>query len=187
MTRFFGKKITKRKIIVALLIILLNATSAFGEPKGYSEYKIKAGYIYNFARFIKWPGESFKDHPSSFLLCLLEDDPFGNQFKRVEGKRITGKELTVKRLSSQDNLKQCQILFIPTSKRKRMKAIIKSLGDSHVLTVGEAQDFHQLGGMVGLIKREDRIMLEINLNATKRKELKINAKLLEIATIVDDN
>lgn len=187
MTRFFEKKITKRKVIALLLFILLTAPNAFGEPKGYSEYKIKAGYIYNFARFIKWPEKSFESHPSSFLLCLIEGDPFGSQFNRVEGKSITGKKLTIKRLKTDDNLKQCQILFIPSAKETQMSSIINSLDDSHVLTVGDIQDFHQVGGMVGLIKKDDQVKLEINLKATKQRELRINAKLLEIATIVNGN
>lgn len=184
MTRFFEKKTIKQKILAALLFIFLSSTNAFGEPKGYSEYKIKAGYIYNFARFIKWPEESFKTHPSSFLLCLVEGDPFGNQFKRVEGKSITGKKLTVKRLKINDNLKQCQILFIPAAEITHMSSIIKSLENSHVLTVGDVRDFYQVGGMVGLIKKGDQVKLEINLGATKKKDLHINAKLLEIAKIV---
>jgi hypothetical protein len=187
LTRFFEKIITTRKIIAALLFIFLSPTNSFGEPKGYSEYKIKAGYIYNFARFIKWPEQSFENHPNSFLLCLIEGDPFASQFDKVKGKSITGKKLTIKRLSSQGNLKQCQILFIPTTKRKNMRAIIKSLKNSHVLTVGEVQGFHKLGGMVGLIKKDNQVKLEINLQATKKKELRINAKLLEIATIVNGN
>jgi len=187
LTRTFEKKITTQIIIAALLFIFLNASNAFGNPKGYSEYKIKAGYIYNFARFIKWPEKSFENHPSSFHLCLIEGDPFGNQFKRIEGKSITGKKLTVKRLKSGDNLKQCQILFIPSTEETQMSSIIKSLDGSHVLTVGDIRDFHQVGGMVGLIKDGDQIKLEINLQATKRKELRINAKLLEIATIVNGN
>jgi hypothetical protein len=187
LTKFFEKKITTRKIIAALLFIFLSASDTFGDSKRYTEYKIKAGYIYNFARFIKWPEQSFENHPSSFLLCLIEGHPFGNQFQKVEGKLITGKKLTIKRLSSQDNLKQCQILFIPTSKREDMGAIIKSLENSHVLTVSEAQGFHKVGGMVGLIKKGDQVKLEINLQATKKIELRINAKLLEIATIVNGN
>ncbi len=175
----------KLKIIFALFLFVFSATNAFGESKGYTEYKIKAGYIYNFARFIKWPQRSFESNPNYFQICLLKGSAFENQFQKVEGKVISGKKLTVKRLSSKDNLKQCQILFIPSSEKNNMSAIIESLGDSHVLTVGDIRDFHLFGGMVSLIKVGDRIKLEINLNATKRKELKINAKLLEIATIVN--
>jgi len=187
LTRYFEKKITKRKIIAALLFILLSASDTFGDTQRYTEYKIKAGYIYNFARFIKWPEKSFENNPNSFLLCLVEGDPFGNQFQKVEGKSITGRKLTVKRLKSNDNLKQCQILFIPAAEKAHMSSIIKSLDNSHVLTVGDIRNFHQIGGMVSLRKKGDQVKLEINLQATKRKELRINAKLLEIATIVNGN
>lgn len=68
-----------------------------------------------------------------------------------------------------------------------MSTIIESLGDSHVLTVGDVRNFHKVGGMVSLRKTGDQIKLEINLKATKKKELRMNAKLLEIATIVNGN
>ncbi len=95
--------------------------------------------------------------------------------------------MIVKRLETDDNLKQCQILFIPASKTTHMSTIIESLGDSHVLTVGDVRNFHKVGGMVSLRKTGDQIKLEINLKATKKKELRMNAKLLEIATIVNGN
>jgi hypothetical protein len=181
----FRQKMIKLKIIFALFLFVLSATNAFGESKGYTEYKIKAGYIYNFARFIKWPERSFENAPGSFQICLIEGSAFETQFQKIEGKTISGKKLTVKRLNTQDKLQQCQILFIPSSEKNNMSAIIESLGDSNVLTVGDVRDFHLFGGMVSLIKKADRIKLEINLKATKRKGLQINAKLLEIATIVD--
>ncbi len=187
MTKLLKKRIIEKVTTITLLFFLSTATAVFGETQGYSEYKIKAGYIYNFARFVKWPEESFEGDPDSFHLCLINGDPFGNQFKRVEGKVIGGKKLTIKRLNPKDNLKQCQILFIPAPEINRMSHIIESLEDSHVLTVADVRNFHKVGGMISLRKKGDRIKLEINLNATKQKKLLINAKLLEIATIVDRN
>ncbi|MFI3187409.1 MAG: YfiR family protein, partial [Methylococcaceae bacterium] len=37
------------------------------------EYKVKAGYLYNFTKFITWP----EDSSASFNLCIVGDDPFG--------------------------------------------------------------------------------------------------------------
>ena len=39
-----------------------------------SEYEVKAAFIYNFSRFVQWPGPE-TDKP--FAICVAGKDPFG--------------------------------------------------------------------------------------------------------------
>ena len=50
--------------------------------------------------------------------------------------------------------------------------------------VGESDKFAALGGIVGLVIRDDRIQVEVNLDAARQTELKISSKLLAVATVI---
>ena len=41
----------------------------------YSEYEVKAAYIFNFAKFIEWP-DNYIDSDTLYL-CVYKNDPFG--------------------------------------------------------------------------------------------------------------
>ena len=51
------------------------------------EYKIKAGYLYNFTKFITWP----EVNGATFNLCILGADPFGALIDPIQKKaHLTG-------------------------------------------------------------------------------------------------
>lgn len=144
------------------------------------EYKIKAGYLYNFTKFISWPEDSYQ----TFNLCILGDDPFGNLIDPIEQRRVSDRPIKLVRLSSShsfsgDKPLYCHILFVSASVTNTPTLQGKTL------TVGESPNFAQRGGIIGFINRDGRIKLQINLAAVKQSGLKISAKLLEVADIID--
>ena len=54
-----------------------------------------------------------------------------------------------------------------------------------VLTVGDGPDFARKGGVIGLVRGENRVGFEISLKAAKEGGLDIGAPLLELANLVD--
>ena len=81
----------------------------FADDSGV-EYKIKAGYIYNFTKFITWP----EDDAATFNLCLLGEDPFDILIDPIEKRVAHGKPIKVFRLDELDMGHQCHILYIKT-------------------------------------------------------------------------
>src|SRR5882757_8778032 len=41
------------------------------------EYEVKADYLYNFGRFVRWPADIPAAQDNSFPICVLGQDPFG--------------------------------------------------------------------------------------------------------------
>jgi len=144
------------------------------------EYKIKAGYLYNFTKFINWPTDSYK----TFNLCILGPDPFGSLIDPIEQHRVSDRPIKLVRLSGSNSFSGsaplfCHILFVSAS------TILPAIRQDNTLTVGESPDFALHGGIIGFINRDGRIRLQINLTAVKQSGLKISAKLLEAADIID--
>ena len=56
-----------------------------------------------------------------------------------------------------------------------------------VLTVSDAPEFVNSGGMIGLSKRGNKISMQINVAAYESSGLVISSQLLELAVLVNDN
>lgn len=148
------------------------------------EYKIKAGYLYNFSKFVDWP---IDEKPEQTLnICLLGNDRFGSILDPIQKKKSKGRRIRLFRFKQmQPEVRQCQILFIADDETEQAKQIIRSLQGVNLLTVGETQRFAASGGMVGFVINNGKVRLQINRTAVEKAGLNISAKLLEVAQIVE--
>src|SRR2546423_14238921 len=90
-------------ILIAILGMTLNGTplayAQTGDAPDSSEYLIKAGFIYNFAKFVEWPSAAFAQPDSPIVIGILGTDPFGALIDQiVENKKIGARSFVVKRL-----------------------------------------------------------------------------------------
>lgn len=152
--------------------------------------KVKAAYLYNFAKFVHWPDEAFENEESPITIGVLGVDPFGAILDgTMKNKTVGGRTLTVRRFAylNEDNveaLRNCHILYVSESERSRLKETLRALGGSNVLVVGEGEAFAPAGGMIGLVLEKGKVAFHINLPAVERAKLRISAKLLDLAKIV---
>ena len=168
-------------LLGVMMITLLNAHAQDSKP---SEYEIKAAFLYNFAKFVDWPVESFRDDSSNLTLGILGVDPFGPALDTIKDKTVRGRKITIKRSKNMEDLKGCHILFVSASEKGNLKQILNGLRDSNVLTVSEIERFANLGGIVNFIRVDNKIQFEINPEAAQRNKLKISSQLLRLARIV---
>ena len=143
------------------------------------EYKIKAGYLYNFTKFINWSA----DNAETFNLCIAGDDPFGELIDPIEQRLAMGRPIKVFRFDSlrtMDKDSHCHILFISSSIKDKLSVQYFD----NTLVVGESKDFIEQRGMIGFINKEGKIKLQINLKTINQSGMKISAKLLEVADVV---
>lgn len=146
------------------------------------EYKVKAAYLFNFAKFVEWPVGSFPAKDTPITLGLVGKDPFGSDLEKTfENKTIEGRALQIKRFAEGEDLRQCHILFICASERKSLPQIFEKLQGGSVLTVGEVEEFNALGGMISFITQENTIRFDIKDEAAARVGLKVSSKLLQVA------
>jgi hypothetical protein len=65
-----------------------------------------------------------------------------------------------------------------------MTELMEVLKRASVLTVGDSDDFLDLGGVIKLVRRARKVRLEVNVSAADRVQLKISSKLLGVADVV---
>jgi hypothetical protein len=165
------------------LAVVLLAFTALAQT--IDEYQVKAAFLYSFAKFVEWPGLAFKSDKDPMHICVLGQDPFGSALtEAVEGKTLLGRAFLVADISDTARAADCQILFIGSSERKRLRSIFKAIQTAGVLTVGGTDDFAGQGGIVNFKLEGGRVRLEINVEAAGKAKLRISSKVLNLAQIV---
>jgi hypothetical protein len=183
-----------KKVGTLIVILSLLTTMALGghaeglESSDSSEYLIKAGFIYNFAKLVEWPTTAFAQPDSPIVIGILGDDPFGSTLDRiVADKKINGRGFAVKRLKWTRELKDlraCNILFVSSSEREHLDSVVEAVKWLPVLTIGDTPGFARRGGIMNFTLEDNKIRFEVNVEAAKHADLTISSRLLTLARIV---
>jgi hypothetical protein len=175
-------------VLVLLLLLAQAARSFAADPQALTEYQIKAGFFFNFTRFVDWPESAFVTASSPILVCVLGETPLTDLVTEVAlGKVVNGRAVSIRRVKASDDLRQCNLLFISAEEERHTAEILASLKKTNTLTVGETPGFAQAGGMINFSIQENRVKLELNLEAATRAGLKVNSKLIAVARLVSHN
>jgi len=176
------------RAIVVLGCSFFAGTIQFAQQPKPNEYQVKATYLYNFGRFVKWPETVPAGKGDSFSVCVIGQDPFGSILdSTLAGEALDGKPVVLRRLSKPQDAGECRILFISTTEEKHLKEILIALDESGVLTVSDMPSFTKRGGMIQFILEGDRVRFEINLASAENAKLVLSSELLKVATSVKRN
>ena len=152
-------------LVLAVLLLFLPRLAL--ADKEVPEYHVKAVFLYNLASFVTWPEDWHRD-ADTFVIGIYGNDPFGTLIDQtVAGEQRQGKPIEIIRYKDIGELKtpSCDILFISSSITENFSEIRTALRDVPVLTVADTSGFPEYGGMVNLLKKDNRIKVEINLKA----------------------
>ena len=177
-------------LAVTLLMFGFEATAQDIDSSDSSEYLIKAGFIYNFAKLVEWPASAFAQPGHSMVIGVLGNDSFAATLERVvDGKKIESRPLLVKRLKWNKDFKDCgcQILFIASPESSRADEMIQLLKGTSVLTIAETPGFTKRGGIIDFTLEDSKVRFEVNVDAARQVGLNISSRLLSLAKIVQTN
>jgi len=148
-----------------------------------SEYQVKAAFLYNFMKFVEWPGDGLSN-PGTLTLGILGRDPFGDALDEVRDKTAKGRRVAVLHLRSIEEAKECDLLFVCASERGRLPQILRAVQNARVLTVADQEGFCQAGGIINLVFVNNRVGFEVNVAAATRVRLRVSSQLLKLARLV---
>ena len=171
----------QRILLLTFIVGMILMGAATSEVYAVSKIdKLKCAFLLNFSKYVSWPATT----GDAFIIGVVGDDPFDGVLDQiVKGKSVGAQPIKTQYFSagaSADDLTKCSILFIVVDP----EPIVKKVAGSSVLTVSDKAGFAKSHGMIGLIAT-NKISLEINNNKAKDANLKINAKLLKMSTIIE--
>ncbi len=173
------------KRLLAVLALLCLLCLPFGKAYGaeYEEYELKAGFLYNFFNFIKWPDRSFDAPNSPFILVLVGG---GGKERAIDhalqNSFIGARPLKIIMTNSTEDLgKAHMVFFLESFKNADLPRVLAQLKGKPVITVGEEKNFITLGGDINFVQKGAKIKFQINPGSTEKGDLKISSRLLMLA------
>lgn len=178
-------KALERLVLIAVMfaVTVPPATSDEASESAITrEHQLKAAYLFNFAKFVKWPTDKNDD---SLNFCMVGYTPIGPALERfMAGKRIQGKTPKIRHAANINQTNDCHVLFISQTEQSATARLAETIRNSSVLTVGETADFAEHGGIIEFTVVANKLRFAVNLEAARRARLVLSSKLLKLAQAV---
>ena len=189
MSRTFARWCSTLVPVIAVLVcsVLADSSIVTGQLASAHEYRIKAEFLYNFAKFVDWPADTFSDPKQPMCICVYGHDPFGHALEdALLGKMIGERPVVLGRATRFDGLSGCQMIFVSASEHASISEPVGRLQGHAILLVGESDGFAASGGAIQFVVEDNRVRFVINPAAADRAGLKLSARLLAVSKIVRD-
>jgi hypothetical protein len=168
------------RIFSILFLSALIAALAFGQGSDIpQEYQVKAKYLLNIPMFIEIQPQVRIG--ATYTIGLIGDTPLESILAASKGKIIKNRPLMIRRVFEPAQMEGCQMLFISSSERHRLQALLPEAHRRGILTVSDMRDFARLGGIFSLLTIDNRIVFDLNLSSADKASLAFSSHLLKLA------
>jgi hypothetical protein len=172
------------RLAIALISVSSGTVFALAPP---SEYQLKAVFLFNFAQFVEWPETAFEGPNDDLSICLVGQDPFGDELDAVmQGEQISGRAISIRRYPDAASIEDCHLLYVRQPEHELRQTLQKVKG-APVLTVGETEAFTAFGGMIRFQMEGNKVRLLVNPQPADEAHLRLSSKLLRSSRIVAQN
>lgn len=164
---------------LVLPVLMLARTAAVdAQPARVDEDQIKAGFLFNFVRFVEWPPPS----SGPLVIAILGDETLAAVVERVvAGRTAADRPVVARYLRDGDNVAGSHLLYVSPAWRGRPADLLQHTRGAPMLTVGESVQFLRDGGIIRLYTDGDRMRFQINRENAGVAGLKISSHLLGLA------
>ena len=163
-----------------LVLLVLFACSAFAQAPDRGA-QIRAAFVYNFAKFVEWPTQSFASPTSPLHLCALSNSRQAARLDLIAGRSAQGHPIVLTWVSDVAQVRDCQMLYLTHDDLLDHPQLLAATLHQPVLTIGEDEAFLAQGGMVALFVKNEHVRFSINQSRADASGLKISARLLQLA------
>lgn len=180
--RWRQRRRTVSVALACLLIALAASTPGWTDDVSpLSADKLKAAYIFNFAKFVEWPNSGTAD---DLLMCFMgAPGVFGLLAHDVGGTLIGQRRVVVRSIEMAEPADSCSLLYVDASVATLSK--VTSRASSHALTISDRHDFTRLGGTIEMFADGSRLRFNVNLGNARSAGLRISSQLLQLASKVE--
>ena len=163
------------RIALAASLALVSATLPAQDTDSL-ELKVKAAFLYNFARLATWPPDKLAGG-APLRVCVAERDPVAPFLREaLAGKAIDGHPLVLEFPADTDGWERCHLAY-------GLAPWLRGLPEHGVLTVHEAPAAAP-DGVIRLYLEERKLRFEVNETAVARDGVRLSSRLMSLATVV---
>lgn len=176
----------RRPTLALLLAAAVAAAGGAGaaEPDAL-ELKVKAAFLFNFAKFTTWPPTKAAAADAPLYLCVQGAGPMAAVLQEtVRGRGVGGHPIEVLQAARAGELRRCHIVYVGAEDDGQIASELTALANHGVLSVHEGTAA-QPGGVIRFFLSDGgRVRFEVNTTAATREQLALSSKLLEVAQVV---
>jgi len=172
-----------RVAAATILLTRLAIPTAIAQQNRPNDSEVKAAYLVNFGKFVREPG--IQTTRTSFDICLVGHDSMGQTIDDLAANQtIDNLPVRLRRLPDISQAKGCAIVYISADEGDRLREDLAILSPFDALTVSDASDFLDRGGMIQFLLIENHLRFAVNLNAVNHAHLVLSSELLRVASSV---
>lgn len=175
------------RAVLPLLLAMSFVRSQAAET--LTEAKVKSAFLYNFAKFVKWPSDTLPGPAAPFTFCTYGDNPLGGTLDDVlQGKTIDDRPLLSRHLQRANDARGCQVLFVSGTADRADLKYLANLRLPGLLIVSEAdekKDISKDAAMITFVLESNRVRFVIDTRAAGQSGLVVSSKLLSLALAVE--
>ena len=158
-------------------VMLLTARPVTAQTSSYGE--LQAAYLYNFAKYISWPEES----PQFVIGVFQEADIMDALVATLKGKKVRGKPFVVKKISTEEELQECHIVYLSSENSESLGLITQTLTGKSILIVTE-EDLIRKGAAISFVVQDDRLKFKLKRKMLSEAGLTASDGLLRLAILL---
>lgn len=143
---------------------------------------VKAAFLYNFTKFVRWPESAFSGDKDDLVLCVSAPLQAANIVgQTVQEKRVQGRSIDYRYVTERIALRGCHVWFVTAEYADRHAQWFAETPSLPLLIVGDGDQFVDKVGTIGLLIIDGRIRFAINERRAAASGLHISSKLLSLA------
>ena len=163
MSELNPRRLCRAATIVAVALVAAFPRVTTGQLVPAREYEIKAGFLFNFCKFIDWPDDAFTSARDDLRLEVIGHDPFSGALDRlVAGKSIKDHAVVIVYSKDVSPGPRGHVVFVSASERKRLSVLLSGLIGRPTLTVSDIDQFAEHGGVIGLVAGGQSVGFVVN-------------------------
>jgi hypothetical protein len=150
-----------------------------------SQTDVQAIYLYNFAKFVRWPAPSTGAPGVPIDICIAGQKAYVDTLaKTVAGEQIDARPLTVRAVENPEDEAGCSLLFIGISAKDRLDPLLAATAGKPMVTVSDIPGFLERGGTIQFLLIDNRVRFSVNLESINRSQITLSSELLKVAVTV---
>jgi signal transduction histidine kinase len=172
-----AKMLIRKSLLMLFCFFICTSISTFAQQP--SSEQVKAAFIYNFIKHVRWDNEDI-DENNQFIIGVYGDDEFAELLNKILSKRVINKKIIkviiIKKIQDGRN---ADLFFSASTRNMEIADIASILRSSNTLLVTDnSLDKHSV--MINLINNAEKsaISFEVNKSNIVFEGLDISAELL---------
>lgn len=153
-----------------------------------AQLRVRAQFVYNFANFVEWPKDAFPHAESPIKVCLFGEVDFAPFLYAYSDTLVGSHPLKIQKANEIDEIRAgCHILYVGQDERVKLPTFWQQIHYIYVLSIGDRQGFTEKGGIINILRQQDHMQFEVNIENALANGLFLDSDLLALARVIKRN